>query len=132
MVQKFQSKIFDSYVFLFCFEGGGVKYLFLLFFNRLGLFKYPYKIACFYLAWNYHKSFRWWWVGGGWFESKFSVSFGPIRPGFQLQILTWTKLNNSSMDSKRSLFYQHLVIKSSLKAHYFYNLAHYLAHYNEH
>ena len=32
-------------------------------------------------------------VGGG-VESKFSVSFGPIGPGFKLWIWTWTKLNN--------------------------------------
>ena len=30
---------------------------------------------------------------GGWFEGKFSVSFGP-KPGFKLWIGTWTKLNN--------------------------------------
>ena len=61
--------------------GRGVEYCFLLFFIRLGLFEYSDTIACFYLAWNCHKSFQW--LGGG-VESKFSVSFGPIGPGLQL------------------------------------------------
>ena len=34
--------------------------------------------------------------GGWWFESKFSVSFGPIGPGLKPWIRTWTKLNNSN------------------------------------
>ena len=34
--------------------------------------------------------------GGGWFEGKFSVSFGPnLR--FRLWIWTWTKLNNCGL-----------------------------------
>ena len=32
--------------------------------------------------------------GGGWFESKFSVSFGPIVQGLKYWIRTLTKLNN--------------------------------------
>ena len=56
----------------------------------LGLYICAHKIAYFYLAWNYRKSLRW--VGG--VETKFNVSFGPIRPGLQFKIRTWTKPNN--------------------------------------
>ena len=33
---------------------------FLLFFISIGLYKNSHKISCFYLAWKYLKSFRWW------------------------------------------------------------------------
>ena len=42
--------------------------------------------------------------GGGWFEGKFSVSFGP-KPRFRLWIWTWTNLNkiiSIVMDTRRA------------------------------